>query len=403
MKKSMFLTVVASVFLCGQAGHGRAASPTKEPVKIGVIYPITGPLAMTGERMVAAAKYSFEEVGYKAAGREIKVFIEDSGSNPMTAMDKARKLVEHDKVHMIIGPLIGPVKLAVGSYMQTAAIPHIATHPAAWPMSRFKWSFMVGGSEVHLSSCMGRYAAEQMDLKKVATITNEMINARGFLGAFLGAFEQRGGELVQEQFTPFPCNDFAPYLSNLKDADALVAWYDAADAIRFLTQLHEFGILKRMDLVGAFHGSFFEPFILEALPPAVSNALIGKRCSIDYTNRLDNEANKKFVKDFIEKEGFMPDGAPEGVHLGVDVALRALRATGGDASPEKLRKAILGLKFDATCGPISFDQKTQMAIRNVSVVEIRKIEGRFALEPIYTYEQVPPEGYGPPPVLPPGK
>ncbi|MEW6663641.1 MAG: ABC transporter substrate-binding protein [Thermodesulfobacteriota bacterium] len=400
MKRSLLLLLLVWVLFGGVNTQGHAAAKS-DPITIGVMYPVTGPLALTGEKMVIAAKYSFEEVGYEVAGRKIKVIVEDSGSNPATALDKAKKMVERDKIHMLIGPLIGPVKLAVGTYMQKVGIPHIATHPAAWPMSTFKWSFMVGGSELHLSSCMGRYTAEQMGIKTVTTITNEMINARGFLGAFTGAFRSLGGRVVQEQFTPFPCNDFASYLTALKDADSLAAWYDAADAIRFLTQLHEFGVLKRMNIVGAFHGSFFEPFILEALPPDVSASLIGKRCSIDYTNRLDNEISKRFVKDFKEKKGFVPDGASEGVHLGVEVALRALKATGGDTTPAKLREAILALQFDTTCGPIRFDKNTQMAVRNVSIVEIKKVEGHFVLDPVYAYKQVPPQGYGPPPPPPP--
>jgi len=400
--KKLFLFFLLMTLFFSLNVRSHAAPEQTEPIKIGVMYPVTGPLAMTGERMVIAAKYSFENVGYKVAGRKIKVIIEDSGSNTATAIDKARKLVEHDKVHMLIGPLIGPVKLAVGSFMQKAGVPHIATHPAAWPMSKFKWSFMVGGSELHLSSSMGRYAYDQMGIRTVTTMTNEMINARGFLGAFTGAFKNQGGRVVQEQFSPFPCTDYAPYLTILKDADALVAWYDSADAIRFLTQVEEFGILKKMELVGAFHGSFFEPFILEALPAKASNALIGKRCSIDYTSRLDNEQSKQFVKDFREKKGFIPDGASEGVYLGVNVALRALEATGGDTTPGKLREAILGLKFESTSGPIHFDRATQMAIRNVSIVEIKKVDDHFVLEPVYTYEQVPPQGFAPPPGPPPG-
>lgn len=401
MKRVILFFLLTVLFFCSN-GPGHAAPIQAEPIKIGVLYPTTGPLAMTGERMVIAVKYSFEEAGYKVAGRKIKVILEDSGSNVSMAIDKARKLVEHDKVHMLIGPLIGSVKLAVGGFMQKVGVPHIATHPAAWPMSNFKWSFMVGGSNNQLSSSMGRYAYEKMGVRTATIMTNEMIHARGFLRAFMGAFKKQGGKIVQEQYATFPCTDYAPYLTVLKDADALVAWYDGSDAIRFLTQVHEFGVHNRMKLVGAFHGSFFEPFILKVLPPKAANALIGKRCSIDYTSRLDNEQSKKFVKDFKEKKGFIPEGASEGVYLGVKVALKALEVTGGDTTPEKLREAILGLNFESMTGPISFDKKTHMAIRNVYIVEVKKIGDRFALVPVYTYEQVPPQGFGPPPGPPPG-
>jgi len=53
-------------------------------------------------------------------------------------------------------------------------------------------------------------------------------------------------ERYMEQYAVRPCPDFAFYLSVLKDADAVAAGFDGADAIQFLAQYHEFGIRKRI-------------------------------------------------------------------------------------------------------------------------------------------------------------
>ena len=76
-----------------------APAPELPPIKVGLLYPLTGPMAMTGELMVTASKFGFEEVGYEVAGRKIEIIVEDTAATPSVAIDKAKKLIEFDKVN----------------------------------------------------------------------------------------------------------------------------------------------------------------------------------------------------------------------------------------------------------------------------------------------------------------
>ena len=383
-----------------------APAPTPAPaepvIKIGVMYPQTGPLAMTGERMVQAAKFAFKEAGYEVAGKKIEIFVEDSGGEPAVAVDKARKLVEHDKVCMIIGPLIGSTVLATGDYMSKVEIPFLTTSPSPPPTFAQPWTLVTCGSEPQHSSCIAVYTYDELGYKKINVMTNDTVQGHGFLGAFMGAYIEKGGEVIQEQYAPFPCMDYAPYLTTLKDADALVAWYDGADAIRFLTQVHDYGIRDRMPVVGAFHGSFFAPFILHEMPPAAADAVIGEYCETPYTALLDTPINKKFVDAYQKEYGYIPDETCSGPYEAVQIALRALGVTGGDTSPEKLRDAMLAVDFETVGGPVRFDPETKCRIRNVYIFQVDKRDGEYVWVPVYTYENVPPFGFGPPPGPPPG-
>ena len=199
--------------------------------------------------------------------------------------------------------------------------------------------------------------------------------------------------MIQEQYTPYPCTDYAPYLAALKDADAVVAWHHAADAIRFLTQFHEFGIRKRMPLVGAFLGSFFQQFILREIPQEAADAMIGERCPVPYTPLLETDASKRFAEAWKKKYQRLPEDVQSSSYVGAQVALQALKATGGDTTPEKLRQAILTLEFETVEGPIRFDPKTRFVIKNIYIGEVAKIGGEYVLVPVYTYKDVPPRGY----------
>lgn len=134
MKKLFLVPLVillVSVFIfsgCAKPTPAPSPAPTPAPtpagtIKVGVMYPLTGPLAMTGKRMVDAATFAFEQAGL-IAGKKIEVIAEDTGEpDPSIAVDKARKLVEFDKVCAIIGPLTPPAKFSVGSYMAQAGVP----------------------------------------------------------------------------------------------------------------------------------------------------------------------------------------------------------------------------------------------------------------------------------------
>jgi len=370
MKKS-FLILFMFMVMCGFMIGGGAKSVEAKAIKIGVMYPLTGPLAMTGPRMVDAVKFALDEVGYQVAGRKIEIVVEDSGGQPAMSVDKARKLVERDKVDMIVGPLIGSTVIATSAYMSKAGKPHLASSPSPPPVFFQKWTFATCGSEPQHTSCIGAYAYDKLGYRKITVMTGDTVQGHGFLGAFMGVFKHKGGQVVQEQYAPHPCNDYAPYLTTLKDADALVAWFDGADAIRFLTQVHEYGVRKRMPIVGAFHGSFFAPFILHRMSPAAADAVMGEYCETPYTALLDNDLSRKFVKAWTDKKGYMPDESIAGPYEAMLVALEALKVTGGDTTPEKIRDAILGLKFDTPGGPVRFDPKTKCRIRDVYILKER--------------------------------
>ncbi len=404
--KRLFLILLSIVLVSGLifgACAAPAVAPGKEPIKIGLLYPLTGGMAMTGARMLEANKLAFEHAGYAVAGRKIQVIQGDDGSQVAMAMDTARKMVENDKVSIILGPIMGNLKIAIAEYMSKVGLPHLNTSPASWPILTppMSWSIAGGGSEQQFASASGLYAYER-GLRKVTVLTEDLIHSHGFADAFKAAFEAKGGKVVQEQFTPYPCTDFAPYLTVLKDADALAAWYEGSDAVLFFTQVHDFGVRKRMPVTSIFFGSFYANFILHALPAAAADACLGEITVTPYSPLLDHAENKKFVDIFKKKYGYLPDDTDTTPYDGGTIVVNALKATGGDTTPAKLRDAILGLDFMGVQGRVVFDKGTRCRIRNVYVCKNDKVEGKFLWTPVYTFKDVPPAGFAPPPAPPPG-
>jgi branched-chain amino acid transport system substrate-binding protein len=364
--------------------------PDPNTIRIGVMNPLTGPVAIAGKRFVEVIDLAFREIDYKIAGKNVELIVEDSGALPNTSLDKARKLVDNDRVAILIGPLTTPEKLAVAPYVAKKEVPHITFSPENPKVFESGWTFAVGGSLVQMPSASGAYAYEGLGFKTIDIMTMDMDDGRSFAAAFKSAFEKRGGKIVQEQYSAMGNKDFAPYLTKLKDADAVAAWFHGEDAVRFLTQYNKFGINSEMPLIAIFHGSFFAPLILNAINPTVTDSMVGYITPSEYDSHLDTEINEKFKKNIKDTYGYIAEPIYAEGYTGALVAIEALKATNGDTTPEVLHAAILKTNIDTPLGHISFDQETHCAILDINIVEIEKSGDYYGLSsPVHIYKQVP--------------
>ena len=164
------------------------APAAKPPIKIGHIRSLTGPTAITNAAMVKGVDLAFELAKYEVAGRKIEVILEDDAIKPELAIDKARKLVEQDKVDLIIGPTLAPLQIAVATFMSKAPSPvpnvHTNTSPYAIVAQKLGWTIQVGGTNQQVPSCSGKYAFEKLGLKKLTLIGEDSGAGRDYVGQF---------------------------------------------------------------------------------------------------------------------------------------------------------------------------------------------------------------------------
>ena len=93
------------------------------PIKIGLLVPLTGPLAAPGIDMVDGFKLYWDQVGNMAGGRKVEYVIADTTCNPDQAITQARRLVHQEKVHIMIGPLCGHEGPAVAQVSKETGVP----------------------------------------------------------------------------------------------------------------------------------------------------------------------------------------------------------------------------------------------------------------------------------------
>ncbi|MBO9386017.1 MAG: ABC transporter substrate-binding protein [Thermomicrobium sp.] len=216
------------------------------------------PWLPTREHSVRGLELALDEVGGQAAGRAIIVQVEDSAGNPEQALAKACQLVERERVHILAGVTLSSEAGALRDSVVAAGIPLLVRNAGLPGLTRdpkrrspliFRVSFADGQHEAPF----GRYADEKLGDRRVVLTGLDYSAGHDKLGAFGRHFQAAGGRIVGEVFAPVDTADYGPYLQRIRqhDADAVFAFYSGVDAVRFVQQYAEFGLLERSPLFGS--------------------------------------------------------------------------------------------------------------------------------------------------------
>src|SRR5436853_81156 len=97
------------------------------PIKIGLLTPLTGAASALGKDMLGGTELYLDEIGRQVAGRKIELIVEDTEGVTATALTKARKLVDQDRVHILTGGLLASTGYAIHPFADGAKLP--TTYP----------------------------------------------------------------------------------------------------------------------------------------------------------------------------------------------------------------------------------------------------------------------------------
>jgi branched-chain amino acid transport system substrate-binding protein len=376
------------IFLISVTGCGSTDSTSQEsaPVKIGLLVPYTGVFASNGYDITNGMELYFDEVGWQAGGRKIELIKEDSEMNGQIGLQKVRRLVEGDKIDILAGVVSSTVAYAIRDYVVGNKIPFIISNAGATDLTRekrskyiFRASFFNGQFEYP----MGTYVYEQMGIKKVVVMAPDYAAGHEKATGFMDGFKAAGGEVIQEIYPPLGTTDFGPYLTQLKDADAVWAHFSGTDSIRYVKQYSEYRINDRMPLLSS--GDLVDE---SSLIYQLDSAL-GIVSSLHYSAALKTPENEEFVKKFMAKYNESPDMFSVQGYDTARVIVEALNKTGGDTSDtEKLLDSIRSVKFQSPRGPFRFDPVSQNVIFNTYIRKVEKVDGVLVNSVLYTIPNV---------------
>lgn len=361
-----------------------AASPG--PVKVGLLTALTGVFAANGRDEENGLRLALAQGGNRAAGRAIQVLVEDDSGAPAQTLAKARKLVELDKVDLLMGPLTSASGYALRDYVDQQSIPAIY-FVAADDLTQRKRSLWIVRTSYASSQPMhpfGVYAAQVLHYKRIATIAFDFSFGWECVGGFQTTFEQSGGRVVAHLWPPIGAPDYGPYLGRLpRDVDAVCAVFSGGDALRFLQQYEAFGLMGRIPLIGM--GTLTDEHVLFQEGELAKGIVT----TLHYTPALRTPASHAFVRAYAGTYHRVPSYYSEIAYTAAQFLLKGLEAVGGRVEDSRAfvaatRKVEL---TDAPRGPVRLDAWGN-PINNIYIRRVDIVNGQPQNTVIFTYPHV---------------
>ena len=372
---------VALLFLAGLGG-APGVLWAQGPVKVGFIYPDSGFAAQLGLDLRDGFLLYWSEVGNKAGGRPVEVFLESKGGNkPDEGLTKARKLVERDKVQVLGGIISTPVAYALRAYVIEKKTPFVIMNAGADELTkklRSPYIFRASFANSDGSHPTGEWLHKQ-GYRKAVLMASDFGGAIEHIGGVARTFIEAGGQVIQEIYPPLGAADFAPYLTQIRrDTDVVVVAIFGADALRFVKQYAEYGLKGKIPLVG-------KAITLEDVLPAQGDAAIDVISVFQYSTALDNPVNKRFVEAYTAKYKRTPTGMSDQGYVGAQMIAQALETTKGNIeNQEAYLAAMRRAEVDAPRGKVKLDA-FQNPIHTIYIFKVEKRGGVLQNIPIASF------------------
>jgi branched-chain amino acid transport system substrate-binding protein len=371
--------LLVSLLVVVVAAPAARAQAVREPIKIGVLNAITGPLAVNGTEINEGIYlYWQDEMTNQVAGRPVKLIVEDSEGKPDVGLTKTRKLVESDKVQLILGPVSSAVAVAMRDYVHERKIPTIITQATANQLTAEKGSpfiFRSSMSSYQQEAAGGWYVSAKLGHKKIAVVGLDYVAGQEQTDGFIKTFMEGGGQSVEKMLMPLGAMDVAPYVTKIQskaqDLDAVVGILWGPSAPQFLRAYEEYGLKGKLPLLT------LGETVNETYLRSVGDATIGIVSWFSYSPALDTPENKRFVQAFSRKFKKDPGYNNHLGYLAAKAAGETLKAVAGNVEDQaRVLETLRRVRFEAPGGVFRFDEK-QNAVIPTYLRRVEKVGGKL--------------------------
>jgi branched-chain amino acid transport system substrate-binding protein len=357
---------------------GSAWAQQGQPVKIGLLATLEGPFAAGGADGMRGAELAVKQRGGVVAGRKIEIIKASSDAKPDVAVNATRKLVEQDKVDIMVGPLSGGEGIAVKDYAKTQPnITFINGSSGAQaatlvnPAPNF-FRFNTEGAQWMVG--LGK-AALGKGYKKMMVIAEDYAFPYSQVQGFMSEYCRLGGKVPEKAWVPLGGKDYSSVIAKIpKDVDAMLVVLGGADAVNFLNQYENAGGDK--PIVG---GSITVSQDILNYRGKKRDSLVGTLSAGPVADAYEGAEWKAFVADYQKNYPVSAGGFPSPslfayvYYVNMKAALDGLDAVKGDLSggQAKYREALSKMTLKTPTGDVKLDSNRQ-AIGSTFVTEVVK-------------------------------
>ena len=345
-----------------------------DPIRIGLILPMSGPFASTGRQVEAAAKLYVAQHGSTIAGRKVELIVRDDGGTADVTRRLAQELVVNDKVTVLGGFGLTPLALAtapIATQSKTPMVVMAAATSSIIDASPFivRTSFTLPQATIGIAEW-----APKNGIRRVVTLVSDYGPGIDAEKAFIARFTRDGGQVTESLRVPLRNPDFAPFLQKVRDAkpDALFVFLPSGVGGQMMKQFTERGLDKAgIRLIAT--GDVTDDDILNGM----GDAALGVVTSHHYSAAHDSPANKAFVEAFTKANpGMRPNFMAVGGYDGMRVIYKGLEAAKG-AGGEALLATMKGQSFESPRGPVTIDAATRDIVQDIYIRRVERVGGQL--------------------------
>jgi ABC-type branched-subunit amino acid transport system substrate-binding protein len=352
-----------------------ATTPT--PIKVGLIADQTGPLSFVGLANTNVARMVIGDINAKGGllGRQLELHVEDSATDDAVAAAKAEKLVEHDRVDVILGGIYSSTRQAV----KQAAVVDGRT--------LYIYPEQYEGQECDpLIFCTGPVPAQQVDpfipwlMRETGARTFYLPSADYIWPHVLNArvreiVTAHGGTIVGEEYHPMDHMDYRETVERIAEtgADAVFNTIVPPGVTPFFELLHESGFSSRG---GQLICTYFDENFLNLVPPAHAEGLYS---CLNYYQGIGDPFSQKLLAQYDAlypgQAQFTGGGACSGLYRGLRFWAAAVTEAGSLDQADVIAALDHAHIAEGPGGPASMVPGQHHARMNMYIARAR--DGRF--------------------------
>jgi branched-chain amino acid transport system substrate-binding protein len=326
----------------------RPAIAQAGPIKVGVMLPYTGTYAQLGESITNAMELYVKSKG-SLAGRAIQFVKVDDESEPPKAPALAAKLVQGEKVDILVGSVHSGVALAMSKIAREEGIPTIIPNAGATALTRAlcaKNVFRTSFTNTQVGLATGQTMAAE-GIKRVVTCAWKYAAGDEFVAGFAETFKKAGGQILKSIDVPFPNVEFQSALAEIASIkpEAVYVFYAGGGAAKFVKDYAAAGLKTSIPLWGT-------GFLTDGVEKAIVGAGDGVKTVLHYADQVDNPENKAFRAAYSSAFKKNADVYAVQGWDAMQLLEIGLKAAGGDVKKrDELNAAMSKASFASPRGP----------------------------------------------------
>jgi ABC-type branched-subunit amino acid transport system substrate-binding protein len=300
-------TALATIACGGATSTGTTQAATGPPITIGVLDDNGTSSAVEGAELRVNTDLAVAQANAAGGikGHKLQTVYVDPNGDASQAVSFAQQLVQQQNVDVLVGGIFSPECLGIGNLVPRLQVAYLAStgclSEAFTSAQCNRYTFRVSPAGRQAVFPFSQYIVNTYG-KKWALIYSDYAYGQSQASAYTLGLQQAGGELTTKVSIPLNETNVTPYITKIPTDGSIAGVINTqagADVVRSLTAMQQFGIDKKLPIVGVFGkerwAGTYPPVVngSVALTQALSDSPTDNRFDLDYHRAFRAQAARE--------------------------------------------------------------------------------------------------------------